>query len=166
MDKFVSYLSLLKGFLRLIWSSRFSKWLIHIYLFKREAFARRATIGTLNVHGRDNATAIDVVATASLGSLLSNLLMWRQCHGKDCHKYNLKMQQLDFNVNVCRLLNSKHSSLKFCNSRCDELSLMLKKGPRTSSTIKPAREHWVMKECNKHLVEVKPWETLARQLFF
>jgi len=50
-----------------------------------------------------------------------------QCHGKDCYKYNLKMQQLGFNVKVCRLLNSEHSSLKFCNSRCDELSLMLMK---------------------------------------
>jgi hypothetical protein len=27
-----------------------------------------------------------------------------------------------FNVKVCRLLNSQHSSLKFCNSRCYELS--------------------------------------------
>jgi len=53
----------------------------------------------------------------------------------------LQVQSQDFNVKVCRLLNSEHSSLKFCNSRCDELSLMLRRGPRISSTIKPAWEH-------------------------
>jgi len=77
------------------------------------------------------------------------------------------MQQLDFNVKVCRLLNSEHSSLKFCNSRCDELSLMLKKRAKNLLNYQTCLgAHPVMKEYNRHLVEVKPLETLARQLFF